>query len=305
MTTTVTIDRMQSTPSGVDMPSIGLLVLRVFTGSAVMLHGLQQVHRMDDFANNVVRGLNVPFPVVAAWLTMLGEIGLGALLVLGLFTRPAGALLGMLFIPIFFTYYVFGPSETLNLRPNSGTLRGIETISFAAAGLMLSAAGAGRFALDRSPLRQRLPLRSLDKPLHQLGDLSRTLAFARFRVFAGCFIVLHGILQLEKTSDFTTRLGEGIGWARPTLVAWTIMLATIAVGLLLAFGAFVRTAGFVLTGLMLVTCLSVRSFGGGVFDIGFDGEEYLIYASMGVFFGCVGTNQPYPPRRQGAALAAG
>lgn len=66
-----------------------LALLRVFTGlSLAFAHGLAKVPPSAGFIDGV-GGLGFPLPVVFAWAAGLSELVGGALLALGLLTRPA------------------------------------------------------------------------------------------------------------------------------------------------------------------------------------------------------------------------
>ncbi|NNL84592.1 MAG: DoxX family protein [Myxococcales bacterium] len=76
---------------------VGLLLLRLFIGICFIVHGLGKLGLvgtgdMDGFVAWLDE-LGVPMPDVQARIAMLLEIVGGVLLTLGLFTRPAAALL--------------------------------------------------------------------------------------------------------------------------------------------------------------------------------------------------------------------
>ncbi len=67
----------------------GILLLRVFTGTAMMTHGIAKlVGGMDQFTG-FVASLGVPAPHVMAFLAAFAESFGAAFLALGLLTRPA------------------------------------------------------------------------------------------------------------------------------------------------------------------------------------------------------------------------
>ncbi len=69
--------------------NVGILILRVFIGAAVMTHGGQKVFGGMEKFTGFVTSLGVPAPHVMAWLAA-GSESLGALLLaIGLLTRPA------------------------------------------------------------------------------------------------------------------------------------------------------------------------------------------------------------------------
>jgi len=78
--------------------SIGLLLLRLGFGALLVIRGLQHARDIDGFTA-IIRQAHVPFPVpisVAAWITTVGELGLGILLAVGFLTRVAGGLVAVL-----------------------------------------------------------------------------------------------------------------------------------------------------------------------------------------------------------------
>ncbi len=73
-----------------------ILVLRLFIGVCLVVHGLGKLGlvgsgNMQGFVG-WLQSLGVPFPAIQARLAMLAELVGGALIVLGLFYRPAAAL---------------------------------------------------------------------------------------------------------------------------------------------------------------------------------------------------------------------
>lgn len=69
--------------------NIGILLLRVFTGAALMPHGItKMVGGLAQFTE-LVASLGVPAPHVMAFLAAFAESFGAALLALGLLTRPA------------------------------------------------------------------------------------------------------------------------------------------------------------------------------------------------------------------------
>ncbi len=69
--------------------NLGILILRVFTGAALMTHGCAKLFGGMEKFTGFVTSLGVPAPHVMAYLAALSE-SLGALLLaIGLLTRPA------------------------------------------------------------------------------------------------------------------------------------------------------------------------------------------------------------------------
>ncbi|MCI0697446.1 DoxX family protein [candidate division KSB1 bacterium] len=75
------------------LANIGLLLLRVFTGLALLFqHGLHKMPPSPRFVERV-SGLGFPLPELFAWAAGVAETIGGGLLALGLLTRPASALI--------------------------------------------------------------------------------------------------------------------------------------------------------------------------------------------------------------------
>lgn len=76
----------------------GLLLLRLFAGLALAFgHGINKIPPSPGFVG-LIGGFGLPLPEVLAWLSAFAEFGGGLLLALGLFTRPATALIGINFV---------------------------------------------------------------------------------------------------------------------------------------------------------------------------------------------------------------
>lgn len=70
------------------LANLGLTLLRVFTGIGLMTHGYTKVPPSEQFIGGVAN-IGFPFPALFAWAAGLSEFAGGALLILGLLTRPA------------------------------------------------------------------------------------------------------------------------------------------------------------------------------------------------------------------------
>ena len=151
MTTTASTARPQlSGPSAVHASasaSAGLLLLRLAAGALLLVHGLPKLSNPGG-ATGTAASLGVPAPDVAGWLVILGEVGLGALLVLGLLTRVAGGLLVLQMAGVWLLAHA--PQGFLV----DGQVNGENALLFAAVGLLLLFTGAGRWSADRALLRR-------------------------------------------------------------------------------------------------------------------------------------------------------
>jgi putative oxidoreductase len=142
------------TPSRLRAPgalSAGLLLLRVAVGGVLLEHGLPKLAHPSVFIDTVGR-LGVPAHQVAGWLEILGEIGLGCLVLLGLLTRIAGVLLtimmGLVWVVVHLPH---------GWSPGRG-FDGETALLLTVLGLALALTGAGAWSLDRVLAdRRRLP----------------------------------------------------------------------------------------------------------------------------------------------------
>ncbi|WP_432536495.1 DoxX family protein [Kineococcus arenarius] len=132
-------------------PSTGLLLGRLVAGALLLVHGVPKL--LDpQRATGTAASLGVPAPDLAGWLVILGEVGLGSLLLLGLLTRVAGALLLVQMAGVWLL--VHAPDGLLV----EGQVNGENALLLGAVGLVLLFTGAGRFSLDgvlrRGPARR-------------------------------------------------------------------------------------------------------------------------------------------------------
>ena len=116
---------------------LGLLLLRVVGGLALALaHGIGKVPPSQRFIERV-GGMGFPAPEVFAWLAAAAEVGGALLLVVGLLTRPVGAIVAGYFLLIVFIAHAgdpFGGRE--------------KAVLFAAISAALALTGAGRYSID-------------------------------------------------------------------------------------------------------------------------------------------------------------
>ncbi|WP_337061631.1 DoxX family protein [Kineococcus sp. G2] len=128
--------------------SAGLLLLRLVTGALLLVHGVPKLADPAG-ATGTAAAVGAPFPEVAGWLVVLGEVGLGVLLLVGLLTRVAGGLLVLQMAGVWLL--VHAPQGFLV----EGQVNGENALLLGAAGLALLFTGAGRFSLDAAAQRAR------------------------------------------------------------------------------------------------------------------------------------------------------
>jgi putative oxidoreductase len=126
-----------SAPATIDLNSLGLLALRLFTGLSISLaHGLGKLRDPDAFATGVA-GMGLPLPGAAAWLAILSEFAGGLLIAAGLFTRPAAFMLAGTMTVAAFVAHAGDPFQKRELA-----------LFYSIAAVTLLLAGAGRYSLD-------------------------------------------------------------------------------------------------------------------------------------------------------------
>lgn len=127
---------------------LGLLVLRVFTGTLLIHHGYEKLANIENFADAFVRPLHLPFPITLSYIAAFSEIVGSWLLILGLFTRfGALAILSTISVAIYHAIAING----FNIY-----LLELLGLYFGAATAALTA-GPGLFSLDELILRRFAP----------------------------------------------------------------------------------------------------------------------------------------------------
>jgi putative oxidoreductase len=130
------------------LADLGLLVLRVFTGSLLIHHGYEKLANIDNFADAFVRPLHLPFPITLSYLAAFSEIAGSWLLITGFLTRfGALAILGTISVAIYHAIVING----FNIY-----LLELLGLYFASAAAVL-AVGPGRFAVDELIVRRLAP----------------------------------------------------------------------------------------------------------------------------------------------------
>ncbi len=117
--------------------NLGLLVLRVFAGAAMLTHGVPKLFGGLDGFTKMVAGMNLPAPAVLAFLAALSET-LGALfLALGLLTRLSSALLTVTMAVAAFVALAGKPFGTRELA-----------LFYLCAALVFLCKGGGKWSVD-------------------------------------------------------------------------------------------------------------------------------------------------------------
>ncbi len=119
---------------------LGLLILRVVIGAHLIIMTLDNVfswERMLEFRDFLAH-FGFPSPLFCAVLSVAAQFLCGIAFVLGLFTRPAGAIMGFNFIVAIVMVD--------RLQPYPGAFPALALVAVA---LCLLFTGAGRWSLDR------------------------------------------------------------------------------------------------------------------------------------------------------------
>ncbi|MEB3253509.1 MAG: DoxX family protein [Synechococcus sp.] len=118
---------------------LGLLLLRVFTGSLLIHHGYEKLANIENFADAFVRPLHLPFPILLSYVAAFSEVIGSWLLITGLLTRMGAlAIAGTISVAIYHAIITAG----FNIF-----LLELLGLYLAAAGAVL-ACGPGVFSID-------------------------------------------------------------------------------------------------------------------------------------------------------------
>ena len=118
---------------------VGLLLLRVFTGSLLIHHGYEKLANIENFADAFVRPLHLPFPILLSYVAAFSEVIGSWLLITGLLTRMGAlAIAGTISVAIYHAIVTAG----FNIF-----LLELLGLYLAAAGAVL-ACGPGVFSID-------------------------------------------------------------------------------------------------------------------------------------------------------------
>lgn len=131
---------MGTTVSGVG-GSVGTLVFRVIVGAVMLIHGVPKMLAPGEFFGQIGK-MGVPLPEVAGVLQIGAEVGLPVLIMLGLGTRLAGALMAVSMVLVWLIVHL--PMGLFQ----EGMLNGESAIMMAVAGLLLATIGSGKYAVE-------------------------------------------------------------------------------------------------------------------------------------------------------------
>jgi putative oxidoreductase len=123
---------------------IAQLLLRVWFGAMLMTHGWGKVFGgMERFSEGVAK-MGFPLPGFFAWAAALTEAAGGALLILGLATRPTSALAATTMLVAALIRHAPDPWAKKELA-----------LTYVAIAIVIAIVGAGRYSLDALVRRRR------------------------------------------------------------------------------------------------------------------------------------------------------
>ena len=127
---------------------LGLLLLRVFTGSLLIHHGYEKLANIENFADAFVRPLHLPFPILLSYVAAFSEIVGSWLLITGLLTRMGAlAVAGTISVAIYHAIVTAGFNIYL-----------LELLGlYFAAAIAVLACGPGCFSIDELLARRLEP----------------------------------------------------------------------------------------------------------------------------------------------------
>ncbi|KAB1902445.1 DoxX family protein [Micromonospora sp. AMSO1212t] len=123
-----------------------LSLFRIVTGVLFLCHGAASIFGV--FGGNPATGGAVPFATWPGWWAALIQLVCGALVLLGLFTRPAALLASG---SMAYAYFVVHQPDHLMPMQNGGELAALFCWSF----LLVAVLGPGNWALDALLARRR------------------------------------------------------------------------------------------------------------------------------------------------------
>ena len=127
---------------------LGLLLLRVFTGSLLIHHGYEKLANIENFADAFVRPLHLPFPILLSYVAAFSEVVGSWLLITGLLTRMGAlAVAGTISVAIYHAIVTAGFNIYL-----------LELLGlYFAAAIAVLACGPGCFSIDELLARRLEP----------------------------------------------------------------------------------------------------------------------------------------------------
>ena len=226
---------------------LGMLILRVVTASLILHHGLDKLQNVQGFSTHVIAAY-FPFlpgpPTFWTYLSAAFEILGSACITVGIFTRPAAALLaGTMANAILFHLMKFGMQSFPFNPPKGGAYTFEPSLAFLGTCAYITLAGPGRYACQpKFPKWQFLK----DPRFASVGMLI-------LRVITASLILHHGLDKLQNVQGFSTHV---IAAYFPFLPGpptfWTYLSAAFEIlgSACITVGIFTRPAAALLAGTM-------------------------------------------------------
>ncbi|NNE25288.1 MAG: DoxX family membrane protein [Saprospiraceae bacterium] len=116
--------------------NFSLLALRLYVGITMMSVGLDKMP-LPDWMTEQVASIGFPAPTFFAWLACFSEFGFGALLALGILTRPAAFFIGFTMAMASFLFQKVLPFVDMHIAQH-----------YVWSALLFMAVGGGKYAID-------------------------------------------------------------------------------------------------------------------------------------------------------------
>jgi putative oxidoreductase len=259
-----------------------LSITRAVIGFLVLWHGLIKI-----FGFPAGQGDAVPVMSLVGLSGVIELVG-GALMILGLFTRPVAAIL---FVEMGISYLVLNLPKGFWSVDNDGEAAMLYCVFF----LFVAAAGAGALSLDRLIGQQ-----TQKSGKWGFGSANADIALAIMRVAVAFMFIQHGMQKF--LGSFGSRVDHNWGTIRAWGGAMEFFLSP-----LLAVGLFVKPISFLLSGEMAVAYFT-RWARLGVWESLPRGEASIYFCYVFLFMFVAGggayalDNLLWKPREAGAGV---
>ena len=100
-------------------PALG--VIRISVGALILMSGIMKfvVHKLRAAWSGQLRLAGLPFYKLTFWLLPVIELAVGTLLILGVFTRPAAAVVLLMMVGAVYVHIVVDDASMFPLQPNA------------------------------------------------------------------------------------------------------------------------------------------------------------------------------------------
>jgi putative oxidoreductase len=130
-----------------NLDDLGKLILRIAVGGLLLLHGVYKLQNGIGFVSESLA--NHGLPAFFAYGVYLGEVVAPALVLIGLFTRPAGLIIAF---DLLMAIFLARRSDLATVMPGGAWSIEAEML-FLLGGLAIACLGGGRFALGTGRLQ--------------------------------------------------------------------------------------------------------------------------------------------------------